>query len=609
MKNYNILTNTKYVYSQANSFNKMYKYKLVLTFILRLLIPIFATFIPAIVVFMIVNGYEIFDFLMIVSVIVLIYAFINYVNSYVLKLLNLENTFIRTNTFFELVCGKGRNTGYENMEFEEGRNKLNKAIGAIQTNWRGVELLLKVFPPFLSSLMGLLIYSTYILTINFTIVLVLIGMTITNFLLNTYARNYEKRTEDELNLYSTKLRYFQGEANKLGNAKDIRIYKLEHWFYSGIKMFTSKFSSTVMKQKFRYSLANFSDSLFSISRDIIAYTILVTMVLEGNINVVEFTFMMGIVIGFSVWLNQFSENFGRLKEANISVNNFRDYVSMSDLVNTDPGEIVEPLLHQKVSIKFKNVSFSYPKESKPTISHFNLKIDAGEKIALVGINGAGKTTIVKLLSGLYRPTEGEILINGISSDKFNTYEYFKLFGVIFQDVNTFSFTVAQNISGKCDEDTDFDKVRKVLEISGLTEKVSKLPHKENTYLTQIIDEKGVMLSGGQLQKLILARALYKNAPILVLDEPTSALDPLAEQELYLQYNSLTDNKTSIFISHRLSSTQFCDRIIYLEDGAIQEMGSHKELMSQTGKYSKMFEIQSQYYKETKQEDNENDIKT
>ena len=176
-----------------------------------------------------------------------------------------------------------------------------------------------------------------------------------------------------------------------------------------------------------------------------------------------------------------------------------------------------------------------------------------------------------------------------------------LFGVVFQDINIFSFTIAQNISGKSDEDTDFKRIEYVLEQAGLKEKIEMLPQKENTYLTQEIDEDGILLSGGQLQKLMLARALYKDAPVLILDEPTSALDPLAEQELYLKYHALTESKTSIFISHKLSSTQFCNKILYLEDGKIIEEGTHKELMDKKGKYSKMFAIQSQYYKKDNKE--------
>ncbi|XMB67309.1 ABC transporter ATP-binding protein [Mycoplasmatota bacterium zrk1] len=607
MENSNILQNAKYLYSHANSFNKSYKFKLGSSIILKLLIPIFATFIPTVVVYLIINDYELKSYTLFVGFVVLVFAFISFISTYLSYALFFEKTVIRTHYFFELLSSKGMETGYENMEFEDGRKKLMKAVGAIEANAVGVERFFSDFPIFITSIAGLLLFSSYILSINYLIVLVLLGMSVMNLVLNSYARNYEKRTEDELNIYRTKLMYYQGEANKLDNAKDIRIYKLEEWFYKGIKFFTKKFSSLVMKQKSRYSIANLSDSLFTIIRNLIAYAILVSMVLDGHINVAEFTFMMGIVIGFTVWLNQLSGTYGRLKEANIRVNSYRDYICMDDGINMGPGEDTEPLLEKKLSIEFRNVSFTYPKAEQPTIINLNLEIEAGEKIALVGVNGAGKTTIVKLLTGLYNPTAGEILVNGIPIDKFNKYEYYNLFGVIFQDINIMPFTIAQNISGKPEEATDFEKVKNVLEQSGLSEKISSLPEKENTNLTQVIDDKGIMLSGGELQKLMLSRALYKNAPILVLDEPTAALDPLAEQELYLKYDSLTENKTSIFISHRLSSTQFCNRIIYLEDGVIQEIGNHKELMEKEGKYSKMFAIQSQYYKENEKEDNKDEI--
>lgn len=609
MKNYSIFKNALYVYQIANTFNKKYKYRLITNIFLRLLIPVFATFIPTIVVYLIINKYEIGSFASIVALLVLGYIIINYINSYFSHILFFDKVFIRTNAFFEILSHKAMKTGYENIEFEKNREKLMKAVGAIEVNAVGVELLLQVFPIFVTSVAGILLYSTYILTINYTIVLVLIGMALMNVLLNAYARNYEKRTTGELNTYRTKLKYYQDEANKLSNAKDIRIYKLEKWFYQGIKLFTKKFSTTVMKQKFHYALANLSDSIFAIIRNLIAYTILVTMVLDGVINVAEFTFMIGIVIGFAVWLNQLSSSYGRLKEASLRIDSYRAYMAIDDGVNLEEGENVEPLLDQKLSIEFKNVSFTYPSTEKPTISNLNLKIEAGEKIALVGINGAGKTTLVKLLTGLYNPTAGEILINKIPIKTINRYEYYNLFGVIFQDINILPFSIAQNISGRTEEDTDLEKVNRVLEASGLAEKVASLDKKEHTNLTQVVDDKGIMLSGGELQKMMLARALYKDSPILVLDEPTAALDPLAEQSLYLKYNELTKNKTSLFISHRLASTQFCTKIIYLDNGEILESGSHQELMKKKGKYFEMFEIQSQYYKENKKEDSKDEAET
>jgi ATP-binding cassette subfamily B protein len=609
MRKYNILSNALYVYSVANKYNKQYKYKLITSTIFKLLIPIFATFIPTVVVYLIINGYNISDFALIVAVIVLIYAVMNYINSYVSHVLFFDKVFIRLNAFFGILGHKSMETGYENIEFKKGRNRLMKAVGAIEVNAVGVELLLEVFPVFVTSIVGIILYSSYIVTINYTIVLVLIGMAFMNLLLSAYARNYEKRTENELNTYRTKLKYFQDEANKLSNAKDIRIYKLETWFYNGINLFTKKFSTTMMKQKFRYSLANLSDSIFSIIRNLIAYTILVTMVLNGVIGVAEFTFMMGIVIGFAVWLNQLSNSYGRLKEASIRIDGFRDYMGIDDGIYKGDGQPIEPLLNQTLSIEFNNVSFTYPDAEKPTIKNLNLTIKPGEKIALVGINGAGKTTLVKLLTGLYNPTEGEILINGLPVDSFNRYDYYRLFGVIFQDINVLPFTIAENVSGVADEDTDYEKVNRVLASAGLAEKVDSLQKREYTNLTQVVDDKGIMLSGGELQKLMLARALYKDSPILVLDEPTAALDPLAEQSLYLKYHSLTEKKTSLFISHRLASTQFCNTIYYLEDGTILETGSHQELMKNKGKYCEMFDVQSQYYKENKKGEIEDEIET
>lgn len=602
MENNNILRNAKYLYSHANSFNKTYKYKVGSSILLKLLIPIFATFIPTVVVYLIVNKYEVESYALFVGLIVLGFALVSYINTYLTYSLFFEKTVIRTHYFFELLSKKGMETGYENMEFEGGRKKLMKAVGAIERNAVGIERFFADFPTFVTSIVGILLFSSYILSINYILVLVLLGMATMNLILNTYARNYEKRTENELNRYRTKLKYYQDEANKLVNAKDIRIYKLEDWFYKGIKLFTKKFSYLVMRQKSRYSIANLSDSLFTILRNVIAYTILVSMVLNNQINVAEFTFMMGIVIGFALWLNRLSESYARLKEANIRVNGYRYYIAMDDRINMEKGEDITPLLNQKLSIEFKNVSFTYPDADKPTITNLNLKIMPGEKIALVGVNGAGKTTIVKLLTGLYNPTAGEILINGIPMDDFNKYEYYNLFGVIFQDINVMPFSIAQNISGKTVEETDYKKVEEVLEKSGLSEKISSLKEKENTNLTQVIDDKGIMLSGGEMQKLMLSRALYKDSPILILDEPTAALDPLAEQELYLKYDSLTINKTSIFISHRLSSTQFCNRIIYLEDGDILEIGEHQELINKHGKYAEMFAVQSQYYKENEKEE-------
>ncbi len=253
-------------------------------------------------------------------------------------------------------------------------------------------------------------------------------------------------------------------------------------------------------------------------------------------------------------------------------------------------------------IEFRHVSFTYEGSDKPVLKDVSFNFRADEKIALVGNNGAGKTTIVKLLCGLYPPTTGEILIDGKSINDIGVEKYQDMISVLFQDTSPIALSIAENIAGCELADMDRERVRTSLKKAGLWEKIDSLSNKEETYITQTLNENGVVLSGGETQKLLLAKAMYKDGPVLILDEPTSALDPIAESRIYEEYNNMAANKTAVFISHRLASTKFCDRILFLDDGQIVEVGTHDELMEKGGKYREIFDIQSHYYKETVAED-------
>ena len=222
-------------------------------------------------------------------------------------------------------------------------------------------------------------------------------------------------------------------------------------------------------------------------------------------------------------------------------------------------------------------------------------IHAGEKIALVGENGAGKTTIVKLLLGLLHPTSGEILIDGVNTEAFSRREYFEEFSAVFQDSFVLAGTVGVNVAGRAEYDRT--RVENALQQAGLMDRVERLQSGIDTELTQNISEEGIVLSGGETQKLMLARAIYSQAPVLILDEPTSALDPLAESKMYESYSDLCNGRSSLFISHRLASTRFCDCIYFLEHGRIAERGTHEELLKVGKKYADMFGVQAKYYKE------------
>jgi len=288
--------------------------------------------------------------------------------------------------------------------------------------------------------------------------------------------------------------------------------------------------------------------------------------------------------------------------ASKDVTAMRSFLEKRSVFNRGRGIDISTL-HKPFSIEFRNVSFTYADLKKPTLDNISFKIEPGEKIALVGENGTGKTTIIKLLSGFYKPTSGQILIDGHPLEEFNIHDYYSLLSVINQDINVIGVTIKENIASTViHSDIDEDRVRKAIKDAGLEEKISSLPNKEDTYLTQNISDDGIMLSGGETQKLMLARSLYKGGDFLMLDEPTSALDPIAEGEIYKKYSDITQNKTSIFISHRLSSTRFCSNILYLKDGKIIEQGSHQELMGKKGEYYKVYTIQAHYYQE--EQDNE-----
>lgn len=245
-------------------------------------------------------------------------------------------------------------------------------------------------------------------------------------------------------------------------------------------------------------------------------------------------------------------------------------------------------------VEFRDVSFQYPDTDRYVLKHVNLKFKIGEKLAVVGMNGSGKTTFIKLMCRLYDPTEGEILLNGVNIQKYDYDEYMSIFSVVFQDFRLFSFSLGQNISASATYDSE--KVTECLKKAGFDKRLESLPNDLETFLYKDFDTDGVEISGGEAQKLALARALYKDAPFIILDEPTAALDPLSEYEIYSKFNEIAGDKTAIYISHRLSSCRFCDKIAVFHAGEIIQTGTHDELLADNeGKYYQLWNAQAQYY--------------
>jgi len=405
--------------------------------------------------------------------------------------------------------------------------------------------------------------------------------------------SFRLKSQEKCATINRKMDYFLNETADFSFAKDLKVYNCSNWFkkiFINLNEQLNYQASKVLKKEYSGVILN---GFLLLIRDGIIYYYVIFSVVNGTLAAADFVFYFGIATGISFWFNGLIKSTTELGGMAKSIGNFREF--MDEKFARNEGEGVDIYRNKTYSICFKDVSYIYPKAKFPTFDKFNLNIKRGEKVALVGVNGAGKTTLVKLLTGLYKPSSGIIEMGSVSSNEYNYLDYFKLFSVVFQDFNELPFSIKENIT--MGNKITNDDLNEILKKSDMTSFIESLPNGVETLLVKKIHNNGIDLSGGEKQKLQLAKAIYKDGAILILDEPTAALDPLSEEKIYRMYNDLCKDKTALFISHRLASTMFCDRILLLENGKIVEEGSHDELIKLKGKYYKMFKAQSNYYKE------------
>lgn len=331
---------------------------------------------------------------------------------------------------------------------------------------------------------------------------------------------------------------------------------------------------------------------FSKLQVLLIYLVVVSKSLLGAISIGMLSQYLGSLINFTSNLSKFLEGVALYKTNTPYAELMMDYLhKKSEFYN---GSLTtEKRSDKKYEVEFKNVSFKYPGTDNWVLKNINLKFDLGKKLAIVGQNGCGKTTFVKLLIRFYDVTEGEILLNGIDIKKYRYDEYLKIFSVVFQDFNLFAYPLAQNIASGMDYDEE--KVVQSLKDVGMYDDVRKWDKGLDTYLYKDIDENGISVSKGQEQKIAIARALYQDSPFLILDEPTASLDPISEAEIYEKLGEIIKDRTAIFISHRLSSCKFSDKIIVFDKGEIAETGDHDSLISKNGMYKKLWDAQAEFY--------------
>jgi ATP-binding cassette subfamily B protein len=420
--------------------------------------------------------------------------------------------------------------------------------------------------------------------------------TMISYILNNRVNQWLSRNNKEKIGYGQKTNYINNVSSDLQSAKDIRIYNMVVWLGNVHSMNSSGLAGWYKRYTSKAFGVSVFDGALALARESVAYAYLLYLVLNMKIDVAEFVLYFGVITGFSVWLSGILGQINSLNRINLAFNYLRAYYDYPETYKRNDGIHTSDLMDSPRTIELKNVCYRYEGAEADTLKDFNLKINPAEHLAIVGLNGAGKTTLVKLICGLCDPTEGAVLYNGIDIREYNRIDYYKLFSTVFQQFSLMPVTIAEIVAEKPIDEIDLPKVEHCLKQAVLWEKISTLSKGIHSEFGKAVYDEGITLSGGEVQKLLLARALYKSSPVLILDEPTAALDPISESKLYESYNEMTQNKSTVFISHRLASTRFCDRILLIENGKVAEEGTHESLLLQKGRYYEIFETQAKYYR-------------
>ena len=463
-----------------------------------------------------------------------------------------------------------------------------------------------------SGALGIILYFSILIRLPKWVLAVLITGTIVELLISRNAENERKKRQETIGRLTRKADYMNKTAADVRSAKDIRIFGMIPWLEEKFTAVLDRFhieNTQVEKQRIR--IAGIRAGISGVL-EIFTGILLAVFVLQEKLSLAEYILYVGAIVSFSMWSFQFGTLMQNFYRMNGDLSRIRSFIDGEETIQLNTQTQVNKQSNRSIvnttgmkfdhvsKIEFLHVFYRYPKSDRWIVKDLSFVIEDGEKIALVGMNGAGKTTMIKLLCGLLIPTKGTIRINGVSSTDISREDYYRLFSTVFQDIHLFPASIQKNIVCS-DEQIDPIRFDDAVKKSGMNQVAQKFRDGLNTLLVAEVDENAVNLSGGQVQKLMLARAIYKNAPILLLDEPTAALDPIAEKNIYLQYNEMAEGKVSVFISHRLASTVFCDRIFFMKNGIIAEEGTHEELIQKKGDYYEAFSVQSKYYQEEEEE--------
>lgn len=445
----------------------------------------------------------------------------------------------------------------------------------------------------ITSFLGFFAYAIIFSFLSYKLVLIILISALITAYFQDRLMLYGDKITDEMAKEESRHYYMYKVSLDDGAQKEIRLNNALSWLVYHLDKISKAYYSLLRGWTKKANTVSLVEGIFGFIRDLFTYVLLTKSVLNGEISAANFIFYLSLVLGFSEWLNNFSGHIRSLRRISLVCDKYRTFVQDKADLNTE-----KIILKSIDEIKLEDVSFAYDEDNE-ILKNINLTIKKGESIAIVGENGAGKTTLIKLITKLFDASSGRILINGIDIDLYDKKSVYKRISALFQDYFLMPTTLINNLD---DKQQDRLQAEKFIDEMGLSNRVTSLENGLDTELINIEDNKLEGFSGGETQKLLFIKSLMKDSDLLILDEPTSALDPIAEEKLYLKYKDFTKDKMAIFISHRITSTRFCDRIIYLDDKSIAEVGTYDELMNLGGKYKAMFDMQAKYYKENENEE-------
>ncbi len=528
------------------------------------------------------------------------------------------NTFYWSNTWYRYIGvrmslmirlnRKAMSVRFEHLENPDVMDAFQKAQNAAGGNSDGVEGMMHSGTNFINNLAVVVVGILIMGTLSPWIILLVAVTGIMSFIGHDWANAYAKKNVwDVLSGWWRKNNYMNYITTDFTAAKDVRMFSLSDWLLKKrIELDDYRYRMQIKNEKIWLIsgvIGNFAWALSQLG----VYGFIIYSVVHGMVSVADAFLYVSAAGTLYQHITSVLRDYADLRQKSRQVCDFRSFldfeeesINVKECANIDTKVecgIKEVPQDIKYEFVFENVSFKYPKAEKYALKNLNLKLSSGERLAVVGLNGAGKSTFIKLLLRLYEPTEGRILLNGTDIQEYDKNSYYNLFAPVFQEVYLFAFPLAENVSMDTPENTDEEKVTDCLKKAGLEEKLKELPKGIHTELLKVIDDEGIDFSGGEKQKLALARALYKDAQVVVLDEPTAALDALAEYQLYQNFDSMIGDKTAVYISHRLSSTRFCKHVAMFVEGEMKEYGTHESLLALDGAYAEMFKVQAQYYVE------------